>query len=106
LEGLIGQMKKVFLFGIATLLQATGAAHAGSYLHLCGNQFFVVWTHSWPAHPPGTPRVTVMITRSDPDGEEWDGKDGWVSKRLIHFNGRDLFFRGRKCEYFPPEEKR
>jgi len=52
------------------------------------------------------PHVTVVITRSDPDGEEWDGKDGQVSKRLIRFNGSDLFFRGRKCEYLPPEEKR
>ena len=95
-------MKKLLLTGIAALLLATGAAHAGNYRFLCGDQFFVVWTHSWPSHPPTLPHVTVTITRSDPDGEDWDGKDGRVSKRLIHFNGTDLFFRGRKCEYLDP----
>ena len=47
-----------------------------------------------------------MISRSDPDGDEWDGKDGWVADRLVHYNGSDLFYRGRKCEYLDPEEKR
>ena len=88
------------------LLLATGTAHAGSYVFLCRNQFFVVWTHSWPSHPPTLPHVTVEIARSDPDGEDWDGKDGRVSKRLVHFNGSDLFYRGRRCEFIPREEKR
>ena len=94
------------LLGIAALFLATGTAHAGSYVFLCRNQFFVVWTHSWPSHPPTLPHVTVEIARSDPDGEDWDGKDGRVSKRLVHFNGSDLFYRGRRCEFIPREEKR
>jgi hypothetical protein len=55
------------------------------------------------------PHVTVSITLSDPDGEEWNDKNGKLvqpSERLIRYNGSDLFFRGRKCEYLPPEEKR
>jgi hypothetical protein len=95
--------------GVAALFLATGAAQAGSYLFLCKDQFFVVWTHSWPAAPSAKLRNTHTITHSDPDGEEWYSKDGEqvrASKRLIHFNGSDLFFRGRKCEYLPPEEKR
>ena len=102
-------MKRLFLTGIAALFLTMGTAHAGNYLFLCRNQFFVVWTHSWPSHPPTVPHVTVMITHSDPDGEEWNDKNGEpvrASKRLIHFNGSDLFFRGRRCEHLPPEEKR
>jgi hypothetical protein len=98
-------LARASITSIAALLMATGTAHAGERLFLCRNQFFVVWTHSWPGHPPTVPHVTVTITRSDPDGDEWDGKDGQVSKRLIHYDG-DLFFRGRKCEYLPWEEKR
>jgi hypothetical protein len=99
-------MKKTLLTSIAALFLATGTAQAGHYRFLCKNHFFVVWTHSWPAHPPTSPRVIIMISRSDPDGDEWDGKDGWVADRLVHYNGSDLFYRGRKCEYLDPEEKR
>jgi hypothetical protein len=77
-------------------------AHATSDdLWRCGDQFFRVWTHSWSGHPPTLPRVTISITRSDPDGDEWNGKE--MSRRLVHYvstlRGDHLFFRGRKCEH-------
>jgi hypothetical protein len=95
---------KLFLASIAALLLATAAAQATSDdLYRCGNKFFRVYTHSWPAHPPTLPRVTISITRTDPDGDEWDEEGKEVSRRLVRYmstlRGDNLFFRGRKCEH-------
>jgi hypothetical protein len=97
---IIGYARKTALAGIAALFLATEAAQASSDdLFRCGNQFFRVWTHSWPGHPPTSPRVTVSITRSDPDGDEWDGKeisDPRITRPIQKWLRTG---RGRKCEH-------
>jgi len=95
---------RALITGIAALFLATGTAQATSDdLYRCGDKFFRVYTRSWPGHPPTLPRVTISITRTDPDGDEWDEDGKEESRRLVRYvstlRGDNLFFRGRKCEH-------
>src|SRR5262249_5949034 len=52
-----------------------------------------------PAHPLTLPRVTISITRSDPDGDEWDGKEVSDPRITRPIQKWLRTGRGRKCEH-------
>ena len=63
-----------------------------------------VSTHAvGPAIHQRSPASPFSITRTDPDGDEWDEDGKEVSRRLVRYvstlRGDNLFFRGRKCEH-------